>query len=56
MHLPQSLSRIPESFPWGSLKVCSLFLDRAPHKGFPVYPVAACLPVPRAASSAAPTG
>ena len=26
MHLPRSLSRITESFPGGSLKVCSLFL------------------------------
>ena len=36
MHIPQSLSRMPESFPGGSLKVCSLFLGRAPHMGFPV--------------------
>ena len=35
MHLPQSLSRMPESFPGGSLKVCSLFLGRVPHMGFP---------------------
>ena len=40
MHLPQSLSRMPESFPGGSLKVCSLFLGRAPHIGFPVCPAA----------------
>ena len=38
MHLPQSLSRMPESFPGGSLKVCSLFLGREPHMGFPVCP------------------
>ena len=31
MHLPQSLSRMPESFPGGSLQVCSLFLGREPH-------------------------
>ena len=35
MHLPQSLSRMPESFPVGSLQVCSLFLGREPHMGFP---------------------
>ena len=40
MHLPQSLSRMPESFPGGSLKVCSLFLGRVPHMGFPVCPAA----------------
>ena len=31
MLLPQSLSRMPESFPGGSLKFCSLFLGREPH-------------------------